>query len=177
MSKDIGMLAAVASAAGLDKDKAETVDVNAGFIKQHFGAVAAELIAEGKTAERDRIIGIEAAAMPGHEAIIKAHKADPSKSAADAALAVIAAENAVRGKHLEALKTDETSVKGLRSEPANGTEAEKPAGHGLVGEPKWKAEYGASEELQAEFKTEAKYLAFKNAEASGRVKILNKKSA
>lgn len=176
MSND-GMMAAVAMAAGLDEATAKTVEVNAAFIKQHFGAVASELVNEGKSAERERITSIEAAAMPGHEAIIRAHKADPTKTAADAALAVISAENATRASHLKALDADEAKVKGLRSEPANGAEAEKPAGHGLVGDAKWKAEFGASEEIQAEFKTEAKYLAFRNAEASGLVKILNKKSA
>lgn len=176
MAKD-GMMAAVALAAGLDEETAKTVVVTAAFVKQHFGAVASELANEGKTAERDRITGIEAAAMSGHEAIIKAHRADPTKTAADAALAVIAAENATRANHLKALEADEGKVKGLRSEPANGIEAEKPAGHGLVGDAKWKAEFGASADLQGEFKTEAKYLAFKNAEAAGLVKILNKKSA
>lgn len=175
MSKDTGMMAAVAAAAGLSED--EPVEINAAFVKQYFPAVAAELVKQGAKAELDRIAGIEKAALPGHEKIIAAHKADASKTPADAMQAVIEAERASRGKHLAALDTDEAKVKGLRSEPANGTETEtnKP-GYGLEGDAKWKAEYAGLKDLQAEFLTEAAYLGFKRADARGAVKILNTKA-
>lgn len=170
MSKDT-MMAAVAAAAGIDETP---VEMTAALVKQHFPAIAAELQTEGARAERDRIAGIEKAALPGHEAIIAAHKADASKTAADAALAIIAAERDTRGKQLKGLDADEEKLKGLRSEPANGTE--KPA---VIpeGEAKWKADYAGSAELRAEFQNETAYLAFKRADARGAVKILNQKSA
>jgi len=175
MNKDIGMLAAVACAAGLDKDKAETLEVSAAFIKQHFGAVAAELIGEGAKAEQARITGIEAFAGLGHDKIIAEHKADPSKTALDTGFAFAAAQRATLAKQVANLEEDEGKVKGIRSETANSSAAEKPAGYGLVGEPKWTAEFGSSQDLQAEFSTEARYLAFKKAEAAGTVKILRNK--
>lgn len=110
-----GMLAAVAAAAKVTTEDGKPIEVNAAFIKQHFGAVAAELTAEGTQAERDRIIGIEAAAMPGHEDIIKTHKADSAKTPADAALAVIAAEKGKLAAMDANLDKDEKKLKGLKA--------------------------------------------------------------
>ena len=112
MTDQSGMLAAVAEAAGVGDKPTE---ITADFIRQHFPAVAGALQNDGAAAERERIRGIEAAAMPGHEAIITAHKADPSKTAADAALAVIAAENSARTGKLKQLDADEAAVAGLAS--------------------------------------------------------------
>ena len=60
--------------------------------------------------------------MPGHEAIIAAHKKDPAKTPADAAMAVIAAEKAAMGTRREALKEDEEKLSGLKaaSAPSSG---------------------------------------------------------
>lgn len=177
MSDRTGLLAAVASAAGMGTDAEGDVTVTAALIAQHFPDIAAGFRAEGADNEHRRLMGIEQAMLPGHKAIIEAHKADRSKTPADAAHAVIAAENTARGRHAAALEQDEKQVKGLRSEPANGlVQPETPAGHGLSGEAKWKAEFNASAPLQDEFKTEARYVAFKTAAAAGRVRILNNKS-
>lgn len=112
MTEQSGMLAAVAEAAGVG-DK--PIEITADFMRQHFPSLVAGFVSEGATAERERIRGIEAAAMPGHEAIIAAHKADATKTAADAALAVIAAENAARTGKLKQLEADEVAVAGLAS--------------------------------------------------------------
>ena len=114
MSKN-GLLAAVALAAGLDDEKAKTITVDAAFIKQNFAAVAAQLANEGADAEVARISAIDAAAMPGHEAIITAHKADRTKTAGDAALAINAAERASMAAMKASLKADEAGLKGLKS--------------------------------------------------------------
>jgi hypothetical protein len=125
--KNDGMMAAVALAAGLDENTAKTLTVDAAFIKQHFGAVATELMGEGAKAEQARIAGIEAAAMPGHEEIIRAHKADISKTSADAALAVIGAEKAQRAAMKGHLEADENKLKGLKSvATSTGDTLEKP---------------------------------------------------
>lgn len=178
------LLASVAAAAGLSAGT--DVTVTASLIEEHFPDVASALVAKGKAegakagadAERARIAGIEAAALPGHEAIIKAHKDDPSKSPADAAMAVLNAEKAVRAGQLAALDKDEKQVK-VGSEPANpapaSTSAAKP--EGLEGEAAWKAEFAGSKDLQAEFGTEAAYVALRRAEANGRVKRLKNRAA
>ena len=80
MSQD-SLMAAVAQAAGADE--AKPVVVTAELIKTHFPSVAADLMAagraEGAKAERDRVAGIEAALIKGHEKIIAEMKADPAK--------------------------------------------------------------------------------------------------
>lgn len=117
-----GMMAAVAAAAGLG-DAPEKLDVTPELIAQHFPAVADQLRDQGAQAEFDRIAGIEKAALPGHEKIIAAHKADRSKTGADAALAIIAAENASRTSVLGKLDADEGQLKGLRNAPVEGADA------------------------------------------------------
>lgn len=59
-------------------------------------AAAAHFLEQGATAERARIAGIEAQAIPGHDKLIASMKADGSKSPADAAMAIVAAEKAQR---------------------------------------------------------------------------------
>jgi hypothetical protein len=167
------MMAAVAAAAGIGLAEAANVTVDAAFIAQHFPDIAAGLKAEGAKAERERVLGIEKAGMPGHEAIIAAHKADATKTPADAAFAVLAAEQAARGNQMKALEKDETAMRGLRAEPANGLDPKPAANAGtpsIEGEPKWKADYAASAKLQAEFATEADYLALMRAEARGGIR-------
>lgn len=188
MSKS-GMMAAVAAAAGMSADaENDGIVVDAAFVAKNFPDVAAALRAEGHTsgltagatAERERILGIEKAALPGHEAIIAAHKADGSKTPSDAALAVIAAENATRSTMLDGLKADDGKVK-IRSEPANGAaapaSAPQDAKAGKTGEDLWKAEFAESADLKTEFGSEKSYLAFKRAEASGQAKIFTPKPA
>lgn len=61
---------------------------------------------EGATAERARIMGIEAALIPGHEALVAKFKADGTTTPGDAALAINAAETAARGGALANLRAD-----------------------------------------------------------------------
>lgn len=170
-----GMLAAVATAAGVTA--AEPITVDAAFMAQHFPETARALRAEGAEAERTRMLGIEKVALPGHEAIIAAHKADGSKTPADAAMAIIAAENATRGKMLAALDADEKLMKGLRSEPANGLEPARNSTEGLSGEALWKAEFAKDPALAKEFSSEAAYCSYRKMQDSGRVKIMGEKRA
>lgn len=168
-----GMLAAVAAAAGFASS--ENITVDAAFVKQHFPAVAASLSSEGKAegqkAEHDRLAAIDKLAMPGNEAIIAAHKADMSKTAADAAIAIVEAEKDARSKQLAALKTDDEQVK-VRSEPANpAAGASKPSTEGLSGEALHKAEWAGNPDLAREFSSEAAYLSFRKMQSEGRVKI------
>jgi hypothetical protein len=130
MSKN-GMMAAVAAAAGLG-DTPEKLDVTPELIAQHFPAVAKHFSDEGAKAEFDRIQSIEKAAMPGHEAIIAAHKADRSKTGADAALAVIAAENSTRTAVLGKLAKDEEGLKGLRNAPIESAAAPETTASSVV---------------------------------------------
>lgn len=72
-------------------------------------------IKAGTDAERDRIAAIDALALPGHEALIAAMKADGTP-AADAATKIIAAEKEARGKALSGLKKDEEAAAAAASD-------------------------------------------------------------
>jgi len=173
------MMAAVAAAAGLT-DVAETeIKVDAAFLSAHYPDLVAGFRAEGAEAERSRIAAIDDAALPGHEALVAAYKADTSKSAGDLALAIVAAEKASRAQMLASLDADEAKMKGLRPEPANGAAAETPQEQkpALSGEALWNTEYATSQDLQAEFGSEDHYLAFKRADARGGIRVMTKRNA
>lgn len=53
--------------------------------------------AEGATAERARILGVESQAMPGHEALVATLKADGKTTPAEAAVQILAAERSKLG--------------------------------------------------------------------------------
>lgn len=62
--------------------------------------------AEGATAERERILGVEAQAMPGHETLIASLKADGKTSPAEAAMQILAAERTKLGAQASQLSSD-----------------------------------------------------------------------
>lgn len=130
----------------------------------------------GADAERERILGIEKAAMPGHEAIVAAHKADATKTPGDTALAIIAAENAARGAQMAALNTDEAKTK-VPAQPANATTAPAAAaGEGREGPEKYKAEWDGNPKLAEEFSSFEAYSAFRSMEDQGRVRMYSRKA-
>ena len=66
--------------------------------------------AEGAASERDRIVAVRATALPGHETLIEAMAFDGTSTAADAALAIVAAENKMRGTNLAVLESEAPPV-------------------------------------------------------------------
>ena len=67
--------------------------------KEHPDLVAqirAQAIAEGASAERDRVTSVRAQSLPGHEALIERLAADGKTSGPEAAMAVMAAERGLR---------------------------------------------------------------------------------
>lgn len=72
---------------------------------------------EGAEAERQRIAGIDALAMPGFEQIISAAKADPEKDAGTVAQEIIRAQKEAGGLALAAARRD-AEASGVNSVPA-----------------------------------------------------------
>lgn len=68
-----------------------------------LASILAEGAAAGATAERERIQGIEAQLIPGHEALIAKLKFDGKSTPGDAAMAVNAAERGLRTSNAKAL--------------------------------------------------------------------------
>lgn len=71
---------------------------------------AAALRAEGAVAERERIQGIEAQLIPGHEAVINKLKFDGTSSPGDAAKAIVCAERNLRQAAINANASDAPPV-------------------------------------------------------------------
>jgi hypothetical protein len=129
---------------------------------------------EGASAERERILAIEANALPGHEELVAKLKGDPSVSADAAAGRMLQAEREARERQAQ-------GIKGVEQHTGNVAAAPTPAAD--TGQPKattpdgWKAEWSNNEALQGEFATAEDYAAFKQAEASGKVRVLRKEAS
>jgi len=145
-------------------------------LQKDHPALAAELAQEAAAAERQRILDVEAQSLPGHEALIATLKADGKTTGAEAALAVLNAEKALRGNAAVDLAAD--AGKPVPSAPSQqGGAATESAAGGSVDE-RCKAEWEKNAKLRDEFSGNFNwYLAQARAEAEGRVRVLGKKAA
>lgn len=137
-----------------------------------FPDLCATIRAEGATAERARITGIEAHAMPGHEKLIADLKADGNITPDMAAGRILAAEKAARGSQLQAIQDVEKVTGAVAAAPSSAPSA-GPSIEKATTPEGWKAEYEASDKLQAEFASVGDYVSLKKAEAAGRVRVLH----
>jgi hypothetical protein len=128
------------------------VELSVEKIKAEYPGLAQALIMEGEQNERERIKAIEAAAMPGHEAIVQAMKFDGISTAGDVALAVIAAENKVREGKLSDLQAN--APQPVKTDPVNAIDKQKENkadDKSLPLEERAKAAWNADSKLRAEF--------------------------
>lgn len=144
-----------------------------------FPELCAQLRADGASAERNRIFGIEAHLLAGHEKLIAEMKADPSVTPDMAAGRVLAAEKALRAGKLQAVQDVEKVTGAVASAPAAVTRpGDAPKEPEKAETPEaWTDEWKASAKLQAEFPQVEHYVAFKKADTAGRIRVLTKKSA
>ena len=128
--------------------------------------------AEGAAAEQLRIKGVREQSVPGHEALIEAMAFDGKSTAADAAMAIVAAEKTLRGTAMANLQQGASPV----IPPINGEDLAA-AGKKETGtvEEMAKAAWDKSEDIRDEFRSFGAYLAFRKAEAAGQVKIFGQK--
>jgi signal peptide peptidase SppA len=82
----------------------EGLSIDAKWISENCSEIAGSFRLEGAQAERERIKGIEEAALPGYEQIVAEAKADGKSSGADVALKIVKAENKTREKKLEEIR-------------------------------------------------------------------------
>lgn len=118
--------------------------------------IETEAATAAATAERDRILGIEANALPGHDALVAQLKTDGKTTPAEAAIQILAAERGKAKERESALHAIDKAAEGIASTPSGtgpsgGTVASTPEG--------WQAEWEASETLQAEYPTVDAYIA------------------
>ena len=98
------------AAAQLPQPKETTMPITREQLAAEAPDVLAAILAEGQaagaSAERARIQAVEEQLLPGHEALIKTMKFDGKSTAGDAAMAITAAERALRTSRAGALSAE-----------------------------------------------------------------------
>lgn len=126
---------------------------------------------EAREAECARIVAIQDATIPGHEALaLQCIK--EGKSPGDFALAQSSAEKAKGAAHLDARRAAAAALPAPQPQMPAADIKPKPAAAALPEtDDAAKQAYAASTDLQKEFRTEASYVAWAKATREGRVKI------
>lgn len=151
---------------------------NAGISKTDYdNAVAAARaagVAEGTKAEQDRVKGLTALLGKGHDAIVTAAIADGKSTAGEAAIRMVEAGLAAAPAtdagledvlaRMDRAATGVSSTVSATGGSAAPAKASTPDG--------WRAEWEASADLQAEFVKADDYVAFRQAESSGKIRVL-----
>ena len=147
-----------------------------------LASVLAEGRAAGATEERERILKIEAAALPGHEALVASLKADGSVTAGDAALQIVAAERQAKARAAAAHQAEAPAPVQLvpaasiqLSAEERQTQDNQAAAAGPV-EDRAKAQWDKDNALRAEFSSLAAYTAYLSAAESGKSKIFRRQA-
>lgn len=132
----------------------------------------------GAEAERARIQAVQEQTMPGHEALIEIMKFDGKTTGGQAAVQILAAEK----KHLAGIAADLRTDAGAPSvnSPTEDTVRTTQTDASSTMSPEQvtdiaKREWATNPKLHREFTGEAQYVAFRKAEAAGRIRVLNKR--
>ncbi len=150
-------------------------------------ALLASVLAEGRAAgaadERNRILQIEAAALPGHDALVARLKADGSVSAGDAALQILAAERQAQANAAAAHQADAPAPVALvpaASVQLSAAERQaqeiQAAAAGPV-EDRAKVQWESNADLRKEFSSLSAYTAYLNATESGQSRVFRREAA
>lgn len=180
----------------MDKTKTDThaaSEITASYIRSQYPEVAQAIADEaynkgvsdnnktaeeaynkGILAERERILAIEKIAMPGHSDLVEKAKADGSMTAENLAMQMVMADKKRGVSHLVSLQTAEKELPPIPEAPAP-TASEQIDSEAPL-EDRAKAEWNKSADLRREFANEFEdYLAYKQAEENGSVRILTRK--
>lgn len=140
--------------------------------------LVAALQAEGAAAERSRIQAVEAALIPGHEALVAALKFDGKTTGGDAALAIVGAERALRTKAAAAYASEAPNPLPSAAAPAVESRAGDPVEDmSLPVEERCKAAWAKDAALHREFSSLGAYTAYVRASEKGIARIMNKQGA
>jgi len=82
--------------------------------------LVAAMLAQGAQNERDRIADVRAQSLPGHEGLIAQLELDGTSTGADAAKAIVAAENELRKQASGRLEQQSNQVVPPGGDPASG---------------------------------------------------------
>lgn len=130
------------------------------------------------SAERARILGIQAAMFTGQDELAAAMIADGKTTPEQAALRfnrALRAAGVTGPTQLAQLEAMDQHVR-VPANQRGGAGGVKPGAKVPQTEAGWKAEFEGSAELQAEFATAEDYVALRKAEVAGRVRVLARKT-
>ena len=133
---------------------------------RQMGLIAGK--AEGAAAERDRIKAVEAAALPGHEALIEALKYDGTTTGADAALKVLAAHKATLANMGANLTAD--APKPLHAAPPPEKAESKESLAHLPVEERCKRQWEADSAIQQKYASLEDFMAYERAVEKGQIR-------
>jgi ClpP class serine protease len=165
-------------------------EVTADYIKKEFPDVTKAIIQEvsedikksafdegilaGAKQERDRILAIESAALPGHEDLIEEAKKDGSITAEKLALKIIAAEKNKASDYLANTKKAEEEIPKIEPNIDKSDTGEKQIPKDAPLETRAKSIWESNAKIRAEFGEDFDaYHAFAKANESGQVRILS----
>jgi ClpP class serine protease len=165
-------------------------EITADYIKKEFPDVTKAIIQEvsedikksafnegieaGKKQERDRILAIEATALPGHEDLIEEAKKDGSITAEKLALKIIAAEKNKASDYLANTKKAEAEIPKIEPNIDKSDTGEKQIPKDAPLETRSKSIWESNAKIRAEFGEDFDaYFAFAKANESGQVRILS----
>ena len=158
-----------------DYIKKEFPDVTNAIIQEVSSDLQKEAFADGAKHERDRILTIESAALPGHEDLIAEAKKDGSITAEKLALKIIAAEKQKASDYLANSKTSESEMPKIEPNIEPESKQKKEIDINLPIEQKAKILWDKDSKLRSEFGDDFEsYHAFAKAEESNQVRILSK---
>lgn len=92
-------------AEGTGAPAAEMPEINREYLAANHAALVSALLAEGASAERERVLGIQAAALPGHDALV-AQLIDEGASVEASALRIMQAEKSSLSSRVAAMRAD-----------------------------------------------------------------------
>lgn len=165
-------------------------EITADYIKKEFPDVTKDIIQEvsedikksafnegalaGAKQERDRILAIESAALPGHEDLIEEAKKDGSITAEKLALKIIAAEKSKASDYLANTKKAEEEIPKIEPNIDKSDTGEKQIPKDAPLETRAKSIWESNAKIRAEFGEDFDaYFAFAKANESGQVRILS----
>ncbi|MDA9231365.1 S49 family peptidase [Rickettsiales bacterium] len=158
-----------------DYIKKEFPDVANAIIQEVSSNIKKEAFADGAKHERDRILAIESAALPGHEDLIAEAKKDSSITAEKLALKIIAAEKNKASDYLANSKTSESEMPKIEPNIEPESKQKEKIDANLPIEQKAKILWDKDSKLRSEFGDDFEsYHAFAKAEEANQVRILSK---
>ncbi len=171
----------------INADQILKSEISANYINKEFPDVAKAIIKEasetikkdafesGAKNERDRILAIEVASLPGHEDLIEEAKKDGSITAEKLALKIISAEKQKGKTYLADTKKAEEEMPKIEPNIEAQTKQKKDIDANLPLEQRAKALWDENTALRSEFGDDFEaYHAFAKAEESNQVRILSK---